>query len=142
MAEFDIANKYLLEVHWKGVEFINTTNLKVSGCVLSGPATSEISSINKEDYIRLDFSNQYVVLVKDYYISNLSWNGYSKTGNNFNLHNVILKTMYPGKIQSIAASDYIMIDTSDHEDDKHNYNLNYKSYLIKQGGELYNFGGN
>ncbi len=142
MAEFDIVNKYLLEVHWKSIEFVNDTDMKISGCMFSGPAIYDICMLNKKDHIRLDFSNQYVVLVKDYYIANLSWDGYSKTGNHFNLHNVILKTMYPGKIQSIAATDYIMIDTSDHEDSKHNYNLNYKSYLIKQGGELYNFGDN
>jgi len=44
-------------------------------------------------------------------------------------------------VPKLRNNDYIAIDTKDHEDEKHQHNMTYISYLLKADGSLYNFGG-
>ena len=42
-------------------------------------------------------------------------------------------------VPKLNNNDYIVIDTKDHEEEKHMYHFVYPAYLIKQDGTLYNF---
>ena len=83
---------------------------------------------------------RFVVFVKYYYIAKLSWNGVTRLTDKIYLSNVTLSNRYLNSVPKLNNSDYIVIDTKDHEDAKHQMSLSYKSYLIKSDGELYNFG--
>ena len=140
MGKFNISEKYKLEIHWNKVESIDDYKVRLIGCRLEGPVLSDIVALQKKDSIRLDFSKQYIVLVHNYYIATLSWDGYTRKDNIIYLDNVILKNKNIGSVPPLSKEDYIVIDTANHEDDKHNYNLNYISYLVRNDNVLYNFG--
>ena len=140
MKEFSIAERFRLEVHWDRVEYLNEDTARLQGCYLSGPVLAQVQAIEPKDSIRLDFSGQYVVFIKNYYIARLAWDGAVIKESKILLDNVTYKSVNIGKIPTLQDRDYIVIDTKDHEDEKHQVNLNYKSYLVKEDGVLYNFG--
>jgi hypothetical protein len=51
----------------------------------------------------------------------------------------LLENRYLNVVPKLKNNDYIIIDTSKHEDEEHLYNLVYTSYLVNENGELYNF---
>jgi len=137
--EFFISEKFRLEVHWDKVNYLNDMEVILEGCYFCGPVLSEVVEIQQEDFIRLDFINQYVVFVNHYYIANLSWEGARRTEDKIFLDNVVLKNKYLNSVPKLENDDYIVIDTINHENEKHSYNLVYISYLINKDGEHYNF---
>lgn len=142
MERFNISEKYRLEIRWDKIESLGDYAVRLIGCRLEGPVLADIVALQKKDSIRLDFSKQYIILVHDYYIATLSWDGYTRIDNIIYLDNVILKNKHVESVPPLGPKDYIVIDTANHEDEKHNYYLNYVSYLVKNDGALYTFGDN
>ena len=87
MKEFMISEKFRLEVHWEKVNYGREDRAIIEGCYLSGPVLKEIEQLNDEDFIKLDFANQYIVFVKNYYIMKFSWAGIKHTTENIFLYN-------------------------------------------------------
>ena len=139
--EFNISEKFKLAIHWNKVVYAQEGVAKLEGCYLSGPVIKEVSEMNKKDAIALDFGNQYVVFVPNYYVAKLSWEGVRHTPSKIYLDNVILQNKFLNSVPNLNDDDYIIVDTKNHEDDKHQYHLSYPSYLIKFEGEVYNFRG-
>ena len=139
MNTFNIAERYKLIIRWSKVVSLDDYTIRLEGCYLEGPVLPQLAALQKKDTIRLDFSNQYIILIRDYYIASLSWDGYYRQENKILLDNVVLKNKHIGSVPALSSNDYIVIDTKEHEDEKHNSNLNYKSYLIKGDGALYSF---
>ena len=137
--KFRIAEKYRLEIHWEKAAYENDGIAKLEGCYLSGPAIKEVLQMSENDGIVLDFATQYMIFVKYYYVAKLVWQSVKHDVDKIYLSNVILSNRYINSVPKLNDNDYIVIDTKDHEDAKHQINLNYKSYLIKSDGELYNF---
>lgn len=141
MKEFMISEKYRLEIHWDKVSYEKNGIAKIEGCYLSGPVLKEVEQLNEEDSIALDFVKQYVIFVQHYYIAKLSWSGVRHTLEKIFLDNVILENMNINAVPKMKDDDYIVVDTRNHEDEKHQYQLTYISYLLKSDGSLYVFGG-
>ena len=141
MKEFMVSEKFRLEVHWKKVNYGKEGVSNIQGCYLSGPVLKEVDQLNEEDFIKLDFSNQYIIFVKNYYISELSWSGVKHTTEKIFLYNAKLENMNINVVPKLKNKDHIVIDTQNHEDEKHQYNMTYTSYLLKADGSLYNFNG-
>lgn len=141
MKEFFISERYKLEVHWEKVIYEQDGLAKLEGCYLSGPVISNVDKLNEIDYINLDFSSQYIVFVSSYYIAKLSWVGVRYNDGKIYLDNVVLKNKNINSVPKLNGNDYIVIDTKNHEDEKHQFNFNYVAYLIKDDGVLYNFRG-
>jgi len=141
MKEFMISEKYRLEIHWDRITYDEEGIVKVKGCYLSGPVLKEVEQLNEKDSIALDFVKQYVIFVKHYYIAKLSWKGVRHTTEKIFLDNVILENMNINVVPKMKDDDYIVVDTKNHEDEKHQCHLTYDAYLIKSEGSLYNFGG-
>ena len=136
-----LGEKYRLEIHWKKVVYDQEGIVTLEGCYLSGPAVKEVAEMNQKDAISLDFGNQYAVFVPNYYVVKLSWGGVRHTPHKIYLNNVILQNSFLNFVPSLNVDDYILIDTKNHEDEKHQYYLSYTSYLVKFDSELYNFRG-
>jgi hypothetical protein len=136
-----LENRHRLEIHWEKVSYNQEGTAVLEGCSLSGPILSEVSEMEQEDSIALDFTNQYIVFIPNYYIARLAWSGVKHTQEKIYLYNAVLKNKSINSVPKLQDEDYIVIDTENHEDDKHMYHLTYPSYLIKPTGELYNFGG-
>jgi len=141
MEEFSISEKYRLEVHWEKVIYSQDSIALLEGCQLSGPVLTEITEMEQQDSIALDFTSQYIVFVPNYYVARLAWSGVKHTSEMIYLSNAVLRSAKINSVPKLQDKDYIVIDTENHEDEKHMYNLTYASYLIKPTGELYNFGG-
>jgi len=137
--EFRISEKYRLEIHWKEVIYEQEGLAKLEGCYFSGPVLKEVEDIKQQDHIQMDFSNQYMIFVPFYYVAKLSWNGAKHKPHIIYLDNVLLENRHINSVPKLNNDDYIVIDTKDHEDAKHQHNLTYPSYLIKSDGGLYNF---
>ena len=135
-----LGERYRLEIHWNKATYDEDGTAKLEGCYLSGPAIKEVLQMNENDGIVLDFATQYMIFIKYYYVAKLVWQGVKHDVDKIYLSNVTLSNRYLNSIPKLNDKDYIVIDTKDHENAKHQINLSYKSYLIKSDGELYNFG--
>ena len=91
MEEFMISERYRMEVHWEKVRYEKKGTAIIERCYLNGPVLKEVAQLNEEDFIKLDFINQYIVFVKYYYIAKLSWRGVRHTPEKIFLQNVELK---------------------------------------------------
>lgn len=139
MKEFLISEKYRLEIHWEKVIYENDNMSKLVGCYLSGPVLREVQQLQENDYIDLDFGNQYTILISHYFILRLSWVGVTHTSDKIFLNDAIVKNIKLNDVPKLGNSDYIVVDTSDHEDGKHHIVLTYRSYLVNELGEIYSF---
>jgi hypothetical protein len=138
---FLLAEKYRLELHWKKVLRPEAGIMHLTEAYFSGPALADADKINNNDTIRLDFCSQMIILVKNVYVADLHWGEvvYNKN-NTISLKNAMLK--YDPNIKGIPnleAKDYLVIDTSDHENERHLYNLLYPAYVIDRDNEKYNY---
>jgi len=140
--KFSISDKYRLELHWNKVMYKVDQEAILEGCYFSGPVLGEVWQLQQDDYIDLDFGGQYIIFVDFYYIARLSWKGVEYKADRILLSNVVLKNNNLNVIPKLNDDDYIVIDTQNHEDERHLYNLVYPSYLLKYNGELYDFRGN
>jgi hypothetical protein len=139
MEEFSVSEKFRLEVHWKKAIYEQEGIAKLIGCYLSGPVISEVAEMNQEDTMRLDFSNQYLIFVPYFYIATLYWKGVRVSQDRIYLDNVILTNENLNAVPKLNKNDFIVIDTKDHEDEKHQRSLVYPSYLVKADGEKFDF---
>jgi len=134
-----LGEKYKLEIHWKRVKYEIDQIALIKGCYLSGPVLKEAVKLNDQDYIDLDFVGQYFVFVDNYYIARLSWGGVEYRSEKIFLRDVKLENRNLNVVPKLNNNDHIIIDTKDHEEEKHMYNFVYPAYLIRKDGELYNF---
>lgn len=139
MGGFRISERFRLEVHWEMVTYEQDDIANLVSCCLSGPVIKEVESMNPMDSISLDFGNQYIIFVNNFYIAQLSWQGVKQTTDRIYLQNVTLTNRNVNSVPKLRDNDYIVIDTKDHEDAKHQHNLTYPSYLIRSDGNMYKF---
>ncbi len=139
--KFGIAEKYRLEIHWSDVVHSNDDEDVLIGCYLSGPVVVEVQEMEQADSIALDFGNQYKIFVPQYYVARLSWRGVKHTPNKIYLDNVDLVNKFTNYIPKLNRDDFIVVDTKNHTDIKHEFYLTYAAYLINKEGDMYNFRG-
>jgi len=138
MMDYLLSEIYRLEIHWDSV--VNKSGLLVfSNPRFSGPAVKEISYIADSDYIYLDFTKQYSILVPNYYVAKFIWCGIERKDNIIYLKEAYLVHNYVDKIPHIKDDDYFVIDCSNHTEDKHMFSANYTAILINSFGERYSF---
>ena len=137
----ELYDKYCLVIRWKRVEYIVDGVANLIECYLSGPVVKELSKLNINDYILLDFSNQYAVFIPSYYIAKFSWNGVEYFDNIVKLKNVILENKYLNSVPKLHDDDFIVVDTSKHVEELHHLYLTYPAKLFRYDGHVYGFGG-
>lgn len=140
MKKFLISERYRLEVHWEKVIYKIDGIANIIGCYLSGPVISYTDKLKEEDFIDLDFINQYKVFIPKFYIARLSWKGVRYLSDKIYLSNALLKNTNVNVVPKLKFDDYITVDTKNHEDTKHQFYFTYPAYLLKDDGSLYNFG--
>ena len=139
--KFSISERYRLELHWSKVVYDQEGVARLFDSYFAGPVLTDVEEMNQEDKMPLDFANQYVVFIPRYYIATLSWKGVRQTPERIYLSNTILKNAYLNSVPKLKNDDYILIDTTNHVDNKHHFHLVYPSYLLNSEGEFYSFGG-
>jgi hypothetical protein len=138
---FLLSEKYRLEIHWDSVEKDKDYGvLYFRGAYFSGPALNAADKINGKDEIKLDFCSQYTILVKNVYIATFAWEGVTYKDKKIYLNKAVLS--YDRDVEGIPTlknNDYIVIDTRNHENEKHYYNMFYPAFAVNKENEMYNF---
>ena len=141
MDEFSLGERYRLELHWKEAIYEQEGVCKLIGAYFSGPVLAEAQKLNDEDKILLDFYLQYLILVRNPYVATLHWRGvsYEKDGTIKLKEAFITHDTELNRVPKLNNDDYLIIDTSDHEADKHAFTLVYKTHVVNGDTQLYNF---
>ena len=137
---FNLSERYRLELHWENVNYESDDFCKIEGAYFYGPALKQAMQVNNNDYIMLDFCSQYSLIVTNVYVAKLSWKTVVYDDEKIMLKGALLSYDIDfTKIPTLKNSDYLAIDTSNHELEMHALNLLYKSYIIDREHKLYNF---
>ncbi len=139
--KFLLSERYRLELHWKKVLRPKAGVMHLVDAYFYGPALAQADKINDNDTIRLDFCSQLITLVNSVYVADLRWGEVLYNRDEaVDLKNV--KIEYDPSIKGIPNlenKDYLVIDTANHENEKHAFNLLYPTYVIDKDSELYNY---
>jgi hypothetical protein len=142
MEKFSLSDRYRLELHWGSITY-EEGFCEFNRAYFSGPALQEALKLNYEDHIMLDFFSQYLILVTSPYVGKFSWQGpnYRADGTILFDKAVMIHEDELNKVPKLNSNDYLVIDTKGHEVEEHPYNLVYKTYVVNEDTQLYNFGG-
>lgn len=141
MEKFSLSERYRLELHWDEAIYEQPGLCKLLKAYFCGPALNDALKLNDNDYILLDFFKQYFLIVSNVYVAKLSWGKVTYTNNG----NILLDDVYIthdtelNKVPKLLNTDYLIVDTSDHEITKHSFSLVYKTYVVNLDTNLYKF---
>ena len=139
--KFMLSERFRLELKWKKAIYNRNGICEFKDAYFCGPAVKEISLLNSNDNIILDFYAQYILIVEDIYLAKLSWGEVI-----FNIDDTIsLKnlTMHHetelNRVPKLSDNDYLVIDVEDHQESSHLFHLVYKTYVVNENTNLYKF---
>lgn len=143
MQKFDLTDRFKLELRWQLVRYEQEGRCKLIGAYFTGPALADAIKLEENDHIMLDFFKQYLVLVENVYVAKFSWGAveYNKDGTIKLKDAFIIHDTELNKVPKLKDTDYLVIDTSNHEVETHPFNLVYRTYVVNTDTSLYNFGG-
>lgn len=130
---------YRLELHWKKVVYIKNNECRLIDAYFSGPVLNLAQEINSNEYIKLDFFNQYFPTILNVYVAKLLWGEVIYKNNIVVLKDVFITYSTVNKSSKLNDKDYIVMDTSDHTLEKHGFNLVYTSFVVNSEAMPYKF---
>jgi hypothetical protein len=140
MESFSISEMYTLELRWRDVSYEQDNVCKFRDAYFAGPALSNAQEIGGDNHIMMDFNKQYPIFIKNAYIAKFSWGEVVYNGDGtVTLKDAVMEHDKLNKVPKLKASDYIVIDTENHEEAVHILHLNYTSYVINENHTMYNF---
>lgn len=131
-----IKEKYKLGLRWSSIDKNKDGVCSLFGACFFGAAVKEVKSIKDNDYITIDLTPQYSKILSSYYFVNLRWGSTNQSQEKIYLRDAHLTGYYVNKISNMDESYYILIDTENHEESVHMYNLVYKGYVVNREGEI------
>ena len=143
MIKFSLSDRYRLELHWTKAVYEKPGRCRLVGAMFAGPALAEADRLENNDNIMLDFFSQYMVLVDAVYVAKFSWGQvtYSKDGTIKLKNAYITHETELNRVPKLKNSDFLIIDTSNHEAAVHQFNPVYRTYVVNADTSLYKFGG-
>ena len=134
----NLAEQFKLELHWSKILRSKAGELHLIDAYFSGPALKQAEKIGNNDHIQIDFCSQFVVLVRSVFVAKFSWGevNYSKDNKVYLKNTIITYDPMVEGIPIIADTDYLVIDTKNHENEKHMYNMFYDAYIIGKDNDL------
>jgi len=143
MDKFSIGEQFRLELHWEKAIYEQDGICKLQKVYFSGPVLSNAQRIAENDYILLDFFEQYFIVAKNVYVAKLSWGevDYNADGRVYLSNVYISHNTELNRVPKLNSNDYLIIDTANHQVEYHSFNMVYKTYVVNCDTNLYNFGG-
>lgn len=135
-------DKYVLELHWLNVSYSENEEgvvVRLDGAYFAGPALKIAAKIQNNETIKLDFTEQYVVLLNNYHIASLKWGEVIYSGNIAYLKDAYICVAKKYKVPNFLSDDFLVIDTSLHEEKTHSMYLNYSTRTFSSLRESYAF---
>lgn len=120
-----ILNKYRLELHWDSVEYNRDDVAVLKNAYFEGPVLKEAAQLNEDDSLVLDMTNQHMIFIPDFYQSTLWWKGVVYKDDRIYLKEAHIKGKYVNSIETLKDTDWVLIDTQEHEQATHVFHLVY-----------------
>ncbi len=130
-----IKEKYKLGLRWSGLDKNKEDVCSLFGACFFGGAVKD-AIIKDNDSIVIDFTPQYSKIISKYYFVTLRWGSVNLSREKIYLRDVYLTGEYVSKVSNIDKTDYILIDTEEHEEDVHMFNLVYKAQVLNNEGKV------
>ena len=140
MAEFILSERYRLELHWNKVLRPKAGIMHFVDAYFSGPVLARADKLQENDSIVLDFCSQMIILTRNVYTARFSWTEAKYKDNKIQFKSATL-TFDPtlNGIPNLNDNDYLVIDTKNHENEKHAFNLLYPTYVIGMDNDFYDY---
>ena len=137
---FLLGEKYRLDLKWNSVIY-NENICYFKNATFSGPAIQFAERVEPNNMMLLDFFKQYFMFAKTAYIANFSWGDIKYLDNNIILlGNAKLEhDSEINKVPKMRNTDYVVINTTNHDAEKHIWHPTYDSVVVNELGEAYNF---
>ncbi len=130
---------YRLELHWDTCRYEDNI-CYFTKAYFSGPVLKMAEKINSNDNILLDFFRQYFVVVDNIYVGKLSWGDVTYVEDRVYLRDCTLTHKSElNKAPKLTTTDYMIIDCKNHDRNVHDFNPNYKTYVVNQDTQVYNY---
>jgi len=127
---------YILRLDWDSIRYINRSKAEVINARFIGDVLKSAYKLNEVDNISIDITDQFFVASKTFHIFRFEWNGLEYSGDN----RVNFKKSWFindfGSLIKIQDSDYLLIDTKDHDESVHPFNVNYRAKLYNKDNEI------
>jgi len=127
---------YILRLDWDSIRYINRSKAEVVNARFIGDVLKSAYKLNEVDNISIDITDQFFVASKTFHIFRFEWDGLEYSGDN----RVNFKKSWFindfGNLIKIQDSDYLLIDTKDHDEKIHPFNINYKAKLYNKDNEI------
>ncbi len=130
-----IKEKYKLGLRWSGLDKNKEDVCSLFGACFFGPVVKH-AIIKDSDSIVMDFTPQYSKIVSKYYFVTLRWGSANLSREKIYLRDVYLTGECVSKLSNIDKTDYILIDTEDHEEEVHMFNLVYRGWVLNNEGKV------
>jgi hypothetical protein len=140
MGKFLLSERFRLELHWNKCTHTKAGEMHFEGAYFSGPVLKQAVELNQSDHMTLDFCHQTMVVVNNVYTGTFAWNGVEYKSNKILLKAAVL--MYDDDLKNIPKlddEDYLVIDTRNHENEKHNFHTLYQTYVISKENDIYDY---
>jgi hypothetical protein len=142
MDKFILSERFRLELKWKQAIYNIDGLCEFKDAYFCGPALLDALQLNNNDHILLDFYTQYIVVVENVYVAKFSWGEvvYNGDGTILLKDAIMSHDTELNKVPKLKNNDYLVIDTQNHEVEKHSFNFVYKTYVVNETTSLYKFG--
>jgi hypothetical protein len=135
-----VLDKYRLELRWDKVEKNTDKICLLKGAHFCGPVLKDAREIDSNDRMVLDFTPQYSRIITHHYFATLCWGEVKYNDDKVILEDALLDGDFVNDVSNLKDTDYILIDTSKHEEEIHMYNLVYKSIVKNKDERKYEDG--
>ena len=137
-----VLDKYRLELHWERFTHVGVDSIEVQGPVFKGPALKEAAYIKGGDHIVLDVSKQFYSVAGGWATVALHWGEVTKRlpGAVYFGDAYMQSPVFSWIVPYLPADSFLVIDTSKHEEDTHNFNLYYEAFFVNRFGIRYKVG--
>lgn len=123
--------KYRLELHWERLDYQSDSSALLEKAYFCGPVLKDAVKLEAPDFIDLDLTPQLLTVFDSYCIIRLSWDGVEyRPDGSVSLVGTSLKSEHLKHLHRFKEGDFILIDTSKHEEETHAYHLVYESQIL------------
>jgi len=138
---FLLGERYRLELHWKRAVYKQEGVCELKGAYFSGPVLQQAEEIGPDNEMLIDFYRQYYIFAENVYVATFSWGEvvYNKDDTVTLKNAKITHDTELNKVPKFKSSDYLVIDTKNHDVEVHAYFPTYTTIVVNAEGKAYNF---
>lgn len=133
------SEKYRLDLKWEAIEYKDNVCV-FKGAYFSGPVLAVSEMVESNSNIELDFYTQYFIIVNNVYIGKLSWGEVKYVSDKILLQDcTITHKSEINKVPQLKNNDMLIIDCRNHERETHDFYPNYKTYVVNEDTQVYDY---